>query len=658
MDVPALPGRADARALTTVLDGRWAALRQEIRAQMAVAWLAGNGDLTMEEYRRQVQEQMRALAKTGYPQLAFPREYGGRGDIGGSVVAHEMLGFGDLSLMVKAGVQWGLFGGAVQLLGTRRHHERYLRDIMDLTLPGCFAMTETGHGSDVQHLRTTATYDPDSREFVISTPDEAARKDYIGNAARDGQMAVVFAQLVTGGEGRGVHALLVPIRDADGRPMPGVSIGDCGPKGGLGGVDNGRLAFRDVRVPREALLNRYGDVAEDGTYTSPIESDSRRFFTMLGTLIRGRISVAGSAGSATKRALAIAVRYADARRQFTRPGGTGEIVLLDYRAHQRRLLPALATSYALHFAQEELVAALHELEPAAGRDERRQRELESRAAGIKAVATWHATATIQACREACGGAGYLAENLLPALRADTDVFATFEGDNTVLLQLVAKGLLTGYKSHFEDLGTLEAARLVAEQFVGAVIERTAARAVIEALVASGPGAGGDNVLLDRAWQVRAFEDRERHVLEGLARRLRRGASGEEDAFEAFNDAQDHVLRAARVHVDRVVLEAFVAALERCADPAAKALLGRVCDLYVLGNVESDLGWFLAHGRLTAARAKSVTSAVNALCKELRPHARTLVDAFAIPEQLLGAAIVREEPRRQAQASAAPPSRTG
>ncbi|HVV22011.1 MAG TPA: acyl-CoA dehydrogenase [Pseudonocardiaceae bacterium] len=617
--------------LTTVLDGRWADLRHRLRHHLAGVDVPDTAAMSTEEHRALVLDQLHVMAGTDMPRLGFATEFGGGGDVGGSVVAFEMLGFGDLSLMVKAGVQWGLFGGAVQLLGTRRHHERYLADIMDLSLLGCFAMTETGHGSDVQHLRTTATYDPTTEEFVVHTPDVGARKDYIGNAARDGRMAVVFAQLVTGARERGVHALLVPIRDPDGTPWPGVTIGDCGRKGGLNGVDNGRLTFDHVRVPRENLLDHFAQVAADGTYSSPIEGDGRRFFTMIGTLIRGRISVAGSAGSATKRALTIAVRHGERRGQFRRPGQDAEVRLLDYRAHQRRLLPALATTYALHFAQEELVTDLDALQTAEHPDEQRQRELESRAAGIKAVATWHATATIQACREACGGAGYLAANLLTGLKADTDVFTTFEGDNTVLLQLVAKGLLTSYRAHFEDLGTLATARFVAEQFVGAVIERTAARAVIERLVTANPT--GDD-LFDRAWHVRAFEDRETHVLDGLARRLRRAASGDADPFDVFNDAQDHVLRAARVHVDRVVLEAFVAAIDRCADPGTRELLDRVCDLYVLSNIDGDLAWFLGHGRLTAARGKLVNDAVNTLCRELRPHAATLVDAFAIPEPFL------------------------
>ena len=628
MDVPEVPSKVDPDALTAVLDGRWAELRAGVRAQMADAEFRDPVDLGIEAHRAQVLDQLRALAETDRPGLGFDPAYGGGGDVGGSVTSFEMLGFGDLSLMVKAGVQWGLFGGAVQLLGTERHHEQHLRAIMDLGLLGCFAMTEHGHGSDVQHLRTTATFVDGG--FVVHTPDAMATKEYIGNAARDGRMAVVFAQLVTGGESRGVHAFLVPIRDETGAPMPGVSIEDCGPKAGLNGVDNGRLSFDNVRIPREALLNRFGDVSADGTYSSPIESDSRRFFTMLGTLIRGRVSVGGSAGSATKRALALAIRYGEQRRQFMTPDGD-EVVILDYLGHQRKLLPALAKTYALHFAQEELVAKLHDIDSSAPEEE--QRELESRAAGLKALNTWHATATIQAAREACGGSGYLAENILPGLKADTDVFTTFEGDNTVLLQLVAKGLLTSYKQDFEDLSPLATARFFADQVVSTILERTSARKAVDALTE-----GSDaEVFFRREWQLRLFEDREEHVVEGVAKRLRKAAS---DPFGVFNSAQDHVLRAGRVHVERLILTAFASAIERCEDPDARTLLERVCDLYALSAIEEDLAWFLGHGRLSAARGKAVTAAVNGLCSELRPHARALVDAFAIPGQFLAAPMLR------------------
>src|SRR5216117_2867534 len=199
----------------------------------------------------------------------------------------------------------------------------------------------------------------------------------IGNVARDGRLAAVFAQLNTAGERRGVHVLLVPIRDERGRPCPNVRIEDCGHKGGLNGVDNGRLWFNQVRVPREALLDRFGSVAPDGTYTSPIADETRRFFTMLGTLVSGRVSVAGAALSAAKLALAIAIRYGLVRRQFRAAGSDHEVIILDYLQHQRRLLPALATTYALHFAQQGLLESLHKAADGDSADESEQRQLET-----------------------------------------------------------------------------------------------------------------------------------------------------------------------------------------------------------------------------------------------------------------------------------------
>src|SRR4051794_38094028 len=379
--------------LRTLLDGRYPETRDRVRW-----WLSEPGnepvdDLPMEEHRERVLAWARELSSQGDTAMGYPVEYGGKGSPGRSVTAFETLAMGDLSLLVKCGVQFGLFGGAILHLGTERHHERYLRDVASLELPGCFAMTETGHGSNVQALRTTATYA--DGEFVIHTPDDDARKDYIGNAARDGRMAVVFAQLIAGGEERGVHALLVPIRDEHGDAYPATRIEDCGAKLGLNGVDNGRIWFDHVRVPCENLLDRYAEVSPDGTYFSSIENPTKRFFTMLGTLIQGRASVSGASISATKVALTIAVRRALQRRQFGVPGEQ-EALLIDYRTHQRRLLPALATTYALSFAQQRLVDELHQVFTTDAAD-RSRRELETLAAGVKAVATWHASATIQSC---------------------------------------------------------------------------------------------------------------------------------------------------------------------------------------------------------------------------------------------------------------------
>ncbi len=637
----------DVPALTALLDGVHVEVRTMVRENLTSHAEILDEAITMgrDEFRDRVLEVILEMAGSGASSLGFPEEYGGGADIGASIAAFETLAFGDLSVLVKSGVQFGLFGGALLHLGTRRHHETWLADAISGDLVGCFAMTETGHGSNVQALATTATYDGTAREFVLSTPDDSARKDYIGNAACHASTAVVFAQLVLEGRSEGVHAFVVPIRDGEGRLCPGVRIEDDGPKIGLNGVDNGRIWFDEVRVPRENLLDRYAQVTEDGVYRSSILNPDRRFFTMLGTLVQGRVSVGGAAINASKVALAVAVRYANRRRQFGAPGGTTDELLLDYGMHQRRLLPRLARTYGLHFAQEVLVAELHEVfsNPDAA-DERRRRALESRAAGTKALGTWHASDTVQECREACGGAGYLSANRLGALRADTDVFTTFEGDNHVLLQLVAKGLLTDYASEFEDLDQLGMVRFVAEVAVETVIERTAVHKLLERIRDVLPG--GDDKwdqeagVLDPEYQLAMFRWREEHMLAGVARRLKRGIDGGMEPTEVFSRCQPHVVGAARAHVDRLVLEAFTAKTAALPDGDNKVALNHLCDLYALSVIEDDRAWWMEHGRLSSQRSKEITRTIGQLCRKVRPLAADLVDAFAVPEELQRAEMLR------------------
>lgn len=634
-----LPPVVDVPALTSFLDGSYVAVRNLTRSRLVeyASVLDDAREMTREDYRERVLQVVKELAATGQTGLGFPVEHGGGGDIGASVAAFETMGFGDLSVLVKVGVQFGLFGGAILQLGTRRHHDAYLAPLVRAELLGCFAMTETGHGSNVQALGTTARYDVATQEFVITTPDDSARKDYIGNAAAHASTAVVFAQLAVGTESHGVHAFVVPIRDSEGRPLPGVRIEDDGAKIGLNGVDNGRIWFDEVRVPRENLLNRYADVSEAGVYESPIENPDRRFFTMLGTLVQGRVCVGGAAINSSKVALSIAVRYALERRQFGNPGGPEEL-LLDYGRHQRRLFVPLARTYALHFAQDVLAHQLHAVFSASEEvDERTRRALESRAAGTKALGTWHASRTIQECREACGGAGYLSANRFDALRADTDVFTTFEGDNHILLQLVAKGLLTDYSSSFGDLDQLGMVRFVAGLAVETVIERTAVHKLLERIKDVLPGGDEDwdqeAGLLDPAYQLAMLRWREEHMLAGVARRLKRGMDAGMEPAAVFSQCQDHVIGAARAHVERLVLEAFVDKTAAAADGDNRVALNLLCDLYALSTIEADRAWWMEHGRLSSARSKQITREIDGLCRKVRPIARDLVDAFGVPEEM-------------------------
>ena len=619
--------------------GTWADVRLAAREVTARPEMQRIEGLSMADHRLRVFEQLKVLAENGHVLRAFPKYLGGQDDHGGNIAGFEELVIADPSLQIKGGVQWGLFGAAVLHLGTKVHHDKYLPGIMDLSVPGAFAMTEIGHGSDVASLGTTATYDAKTGEFVIHTPFRAAWKDYLGNAAKDGIAAVLFAQLITQGVNHGVHAFYLPIRDENGDFLPGVGGEDDGLKGGLNGIDNGRLHFDNVRIPRENLLNRYGDVAEDGTYSSDIKSPGRRFFTMLGTLVQGRVSLDGAATAASALALTIAITYGSQRRQFTASSETNEEVILDYQRHQRRLLPRLATTYAQTFAHDEFLVKFDEVfSGKADTDDDRQ-DLETLAAALKPLSTWHALDTLQEARESCGGAGFMAENRLVGLRADLDIFATFEGDNNVLLQLVAKRLLTDYSRKFAKADTGALARYVVQQAADRAYHGSGLRTLGQTVFDRGSTARSVEALRETDVQRELLTDRVESMISEVAGKLR-GATKlpKKQAADLFNAHQNELIEAARAHGELLQWEAFTRALSHTTDAGTKQVLTWLRDLFGLGLVEKNLAWYLIQGRLSAQRAQAVTAYIDRLIARIRPHALDLVDAFGYSPQHLRATI--------------------
>ncbi|MGX9348323.1 acyl-CoA dehydrogenase family protein [Microbacterium sp. KNMS] len=645
--------RIDIPAVTRMLLGTWADIRLEAREMIKDSAFWRIDGLSHHAHRERVLEQTQLLADAGAGARAYPTEYGGRNTNGGNLAGFEELVLADPSLQIKSGVQWGLFGSAVLQLGTKKHHDRWLRDIMSLEIPGAFAMTESGHGSDVQSIGTTATYDPETEEFVIHTPFRGAWKDYLGNAAVHGKAATVFAQLISKGVNYGVHCFFVPIRDDNGVFLPGVGGEDDGVKGGLNGVDNGRLHFDHVRVPRENLLNRYGDVAPDGTYSSPIASPGRRFFTMLGALVQGRVSLDGSATWASGLALKIAVTYGNQRRQFDSGTGAGETVLLDYAKHRRRLLPLLATTYAQAFAHDELLVKFDGVFGGTADTDESREDLETLAAALKPLSTWHALATIQECREACGGAGYMAENRLVTLHQDLDVYVTFEGDNNVLLQLVGKRLLSDYGKQF----TGKDARALAAYAVGETADKifhgAGLRRLGQAFADLGSTARSVELGLRAHDQQELLTDRVQRMTADVAGRLRLASRlSPAQAAELFNENQVALLEAARAHGELLQWEAFTDAVERVEDEGTRQVLTWLRDLFGLGLIEKHLAWYLLNGRLSTQRAAAVSSYIDRLCARLRPHAQDLVDAFGFePEHVRAPIASGQEQARQEEAAA-------
>ncbi|OAI42515.1 hypothetical protein AYO41_04185 [Verrucomicrobia bacterium SCGC AG-212-E04] len=610
--------------LQALLDGEQKPIRDRVKQILRQPHFRYYEGTDTAEYREKVFHWCLELAREGIARLGYPAVAGGEGATETFLAAFETLAFHDLSLVIKFGVQFGLFGGSLQQLGTEYHHRKYLLPCGTLALPGCFAMTEIGHGSNVKDIETTATYDALTREFVIHSPSPAAGKSYIGNAAVHGRAATVFAQLIVNGERHGVHAFVVPLRSDEGFLLPGVRIEDNGQKLGLNGVDNGKIWFEQIRIPREDMLDRFATVSPEGEYASPIKNPGARFFTMLGTLVGGRISIATNGNNAAKSALTIAVRYAGRRRQFSGSKQEAETLLFDYPSHQRRLMPLLANAYGLHFALQHLVRVY----ATPRTKESDTRALESLAAGLKAWSTWNTTNTIQTCREACGGEGYLAVNRFAALKADTDIFTTFEGDNTVLLQLLAKNLLTDLRAKFKGMSRLDLLQFFGEQTSTKFVE----------LNPISTSKVDKAHLRDTEFHLAAFRYREQRILLGTAKRMRRLASEGADAYVTFLSCQIRLGVLAQASVERVILEQFAAAVKNCGDKDVQAVLKDLLDLFALVQIEKHRGWYLEYGYLQPRKSKAIGREVDQLCADLRPKAVALVNSFGIPDECLAAPI--------------------
>jgi acyl-CoA oxidase len=211
---------------------------------------------------------------------------------------------------------------------------------------------------------------------------------------------------------------------------------------GYASMDNGYMLFDHFRVPRSAMLSRYAEVSDETGAFVRTGHPAVVYGSL--TFVRGQIIM--HARLVLARAVTVAVRYCSIRRQFkdrdSNSPADDEMVVLDYPTVQIRILPLLATTFALHYTGEYMYELYRKSRQTIEKgDFGPLAELHSASSGLKSLCTMLAADGIETCRRAMGGHGFGGGSGLVGLNSDYLSKPTVEGDNWMITQQVAAYLI-------------------------------------------------------------------------------------------------------------------------------------------------------------------------------------------------------------------------
>ena len=484
---------------------------------------------------------------------------------------------------------------------------------------GAYCQTELGHGSNVRGLETLATLDVANQEYEIHSPTLTSLK-WWPTGMYASTHAMVFAQLLINGKKFGLHGFMVQLRKSDGSLMPGVELGEIGPKLNFTSNNIGYCSFNRVRIPMDRLFSKYSHVTPAGEYVAAPRSLSKfKYISMM----LARTSIVRIAYKMLAKAATIAIRYSAVRLQGFKPGAAvdskgkrEEVYILDYRVQQYRLFRALSYAYCLLWNSRYIHSYIKGIQSRLADDDTSAAddlpELHATLSGLKATATVTAHENIEEARKCCGGQGFLMSSGIAKLAPDFSEWVTVEGEQVILSLQCARFLLKAVRASRAGATLTETVRYIGQ------------RSNDNATNPDVHSPSGILMLLKTrarmlAWRLAAqFDVHEKSV----------------GFDEALNQIAVLACRASAAHVQAFMYEnnykAIKTFFEKPGDDddgnITKAMT-RLLMLHGLQLISENMGDFMSMPAMTENVVVDVDQTITSLMDEIRPDAVPLVDSF-------------------------------